>query len=304
MQCIALALICLACATHALRTAPPIASIKRNADDAKAKPGSSAAGPYWQAAAVVVPHPAKADRVYDLPPHAGGEDAYFVEESAGVLGVADGVGGWADSGVDPGVFSRQLMNFAAEEARAGVKDPRKILASAHAKTTAQGSSTALIVSLASTDAGSKKLVVANLGDSGFVHLREGNVLYKSKAQQHSFNFPFQLGAPGGGAGGNNASEAILIERTDISAGDVVVLGSDGLFDNMFAHQIASIVREGRRAAKNPHQLAERIAHEASLAASRNYGKSPFSVEAKKAGHRFQGGKLDDITVIVAIIGER
>jgi serine/threonine protein phosphatase PrpC len=32
----------------------------------------------------------------------GGEDAYFVSSvGGGALGVADGVGGWADSGVNP-----------------------------------------------------------------------------------------------------------------------------------------------------------------------------------------------------------
>ncbi len=36
----------------------------------------------------------------------GGEDAASVSEN--VLAVADGVGGWAESGVDPAIFSKRL----------------------------------------------------------------------------------------------------------------------------------------------------------------------------------------------------
>jgi protein phosphatase PTC7 len=53
----------------------------------------------------MIPHPAKADR--------GGEDAYFVCPRGLCMGVADGVGGWAEVGVDPGLYSRELMAHAA-----------------------------------------------------------------------------------------------------------------------------------------------------------------------------------------------
>lgn len=38
--------------------------------------------------------------------HKGGEDALTVSPT--LMAVADGVGGWADKGVDPGLFSKQL----------------------------------------------------------------------------------------------------------------------------------------------------------------------------------------------------
>ena len=44
------------------------------------------------------PHPAKVQK--------GGEDAASVTDN--FIAVADGVGGWANSGVDPAVFSREL----------------------------------------------------------------------------------------------------------------------------------------------------------------------------------------------------
>jgi hypothetical protein len=43
----------------------------------------------------------------NLQVHYGGEDAYFISEACGgAMGVADGVGGWQETGVNPaGMFS-------------------------------------------------------------------------------------------------------------------------------------------------------------------------------------------------------
>ena len=46
----------------------------------------------------MVPHPAKK--------HKGGEDAASVSDN--LIAVADGVGGWAESGVDPAKYSKLL----------------------------------------------------------------------------------------------------------------------------------------------------------------------------------------------------
>jgi protein phosphatase PTC7 len=48
----------------------------------------------------MIPHPKKADR--------GGEDAFEIAKDASLVCVADGVGGWARKGVDPGLYSRHL----------------------------------------------------------------------------------------------------------------------------------------------------------------------------------------------------
>lgn len=52
----------------------------------------------------IIPHPEKA--------HKGGEDACFTTSQ--VVGLADGVGGWAEHGVDPGLYSKKLMRSAQE----------------------------------------------------------------------------------------------------------------------------------------------------------------------------------------------
>lgn len=55
----------------------------------------------------------------------------------------------------------------------------------------QGSSTACILALEGDT-----LHAANLGDSGFMVVRRNKVMYKSRSQQHQFNYPFQLGRRG------------------------------------------------------------------------------------------------------------
>ncbi|RYR15307.1 hypothetical protein Ahy_B04g072043 isoform D [Arachis hypogaea] len=66
------------------------------------------------------------------------------------IGVADGVGGWADSGVNVGFYSRELMSHsvdAIQEEPKGSIDPARVLEKAHSITKAMGSSTACIIAL-------------------------------------------------------------------------------------------------------------------------------------------------------------
>lgn len=67
-----------------------------------------------------------------------------------------------------------------------------------------GSSTACIVVL---DRRSHRLHTCNLGDSGFLVVRGGEVIHRSNEQQHYFNTPFQLSIAPPGAEG-----AVLSDR--------------------------------------------------------------------------------------------
>lgn len=69
----------------------------------------------------MIPHPAKA--------YKGGEDAIFTSKN--VLVVADGVGGWADSGVDPGLYSKKLCEIIGKKVKKNeitcIEDPKQML---------------------------------------------------------------------------------------------------------------------------------------------------------------------------------
>lgn len=89
-----------------------------------------------------LPHPAKEDT--------GGEDAHFICANEQAIGVADGVGGWADLGVDSGQYARELMSNSVNAIRdepKGSIDPLRVLEKAYSITKARGSSTACIIAL-------------------------------------------------------------------------------------------------------------------------------------------------------------
>lgn len=89
-----------------------------------------------------LPHPAKEET--------GGEDAHFICIDEQAIGVADGVGGWADLGVDAGKYARELMSHsvsAIQEEPKGSVDPGRVLEKAYSSTKSRGSSTACIIAL-------------------------------------------------------------------------------------------------------------------------------------------------------------
>jgi len=89
-----------------------------------------------------LPHPAKEAT--------GGEDAHFISTDEHVIGVADGVGGWADLGVDAGLYAKELMRnsvSAIKDEPKGTIDPSRVLEKAYTSTKARGSSTACIITL-------------------------------------------------------------------------------------------------------------------------------------------------------------
>lgn len=61
-----------------------------------------------------------------------------------------------------------------------------------------GSSTACVIVL---NRQTSTVYTANIGDSGFVIVRHGEVVHRSEEQQHYFNTPFQLSMPPPGHSG-------------------------------------------------------------------------------------------------------
>ncbi|KAL5821445.1 hypothetical protein ACOSQ3_023327 [Xanthoceras sorbifolium] len=234
-----------------------------------------------------LPHPAKEET--------GGEDAHFICVDEQAIGVADGVGGWADVGVDAGEFSRELMSHsvaAIQEEPKGHIDPARVLEKAHSFTRAKGSSTACIIALTS-----KGIHAINLGDSGFIVVRDGFTVFQSPVQQHGFNFTYQLES--GNTGDLPSSGQVF--TIPVAPGDVIVAGTDGLFDNLYNNEVTAVVIHAVRAGLGPQVTAQKIAALARQRAEDRNRQTPFSTAAQDAGFRYYGGKLDDITVVVSYI---
>ncbi|KAA8528218.1 hypothetical protein F0562_035531 [Nyssa sinensis] len=218
-----------------------------------------------------------------------GDDAHFICIEKQTIGVADGVGGWTKKGVDAGQYARELMansvNTIQNETRGDV-DPRRVLHEAYSYTNVEGSSTACILTLKDNH-----LHVANVGDSGFLLIREGEDVYQSPIQQHSFNCPYQLG--------NSTTcdhpSVAQVFKIAVKPGDVVVVGTDGLFDNMFANHIEEIAKLVIQKGAGPEQVAWTIAEHAYYNSVDGTATTPFTQMSLMAGKEHLGGKVDDIT---------
>ncbi|KAJ2722042.1 hypothetical protein GGI07_003576 [Coemansia sp. Benny D115] len=302
-----------------------------------------------------------------------GEDAFFHRSDA--LGIADGVGGWAGvKDADPSLFARRLMHHVCLEVQRyeDIDDemfshyydaaPVDILRRAYEITldemealAMRGSSTACVVVLRGDE-----LRVANLGDCGLTVVRQGDMVYRTEEQQHSFNFPYQLGTEAHSDGPSDAQ----VFRLKIQRGDIIIVGSDGVFDNLFDEDILEEVNqhlppimraegepelkysndslwyESQQSSNKLEALCSSVQGDGSVATSfsapnvvaapskfslpqfhidpkaislaiakrarlvsenTTYSESPFQMRAMQEGLYYQGGKRDDITVVVAVV---
>ncbi|OCF34947.1 hypothetical protein I317_06285 [Kwoniella heveanensis CBS 569] len=191
-----------------------------------------------------------------------------------------------------------------------------------------GSSTCLLALLHNST-----LHIANLGDCCLLLIRQGEVVFRTSEMQHAFNFPLQVGT-------HSRDEPMKdAMRYDIGVkkGDVVVLGSDGLMDNLFDEDILEIVaqftspkssssvsttRSPSPASSyptppatppssqrkyppfNPQHISDALCRKARSVSELVTATTPFMCKAIEEGIDFVGGKKDDISVLVGVIGDR
>ncbi|XP_020550098.1 probable protein phosphatase 2C 1 isoform X2 [Sesamum indicum] len=145
------------------------------------------------------------------------------------------------------------------------------------------------------------LKIASVGDCGVKVIRKGQVAFSTSPQEHYFDCPYQLSSE---AVGQTFLDA-TVTTVELMEEDTVVMGSDGLFDNVFDREIVSVVSSCDNVSDAAKALAN-LAHNHSKDSSFD---SPYSQEARSQGFdvpwwkkimgmKLTGGKLDDITVIV------
>nr|XP_010926263.1 probable protein phosphatase 2C BIPP2C1 [Elaeis guineensis] len=236
--------------------------------------------------AAILPHPLKA--------LSGGEDAFFVA-CKNWFGIADGVGQWSLEGINAGLYARELMQNCEKlvsecQGVPGTK-PDQILIQSAAEARSPGSSTVLVAYF-----DGQVLHAANIGDSGFIVIRNGAVFKKSTPMVYGFNFPLQIER------GEDPSKYIEVYAIDLDEGDVIVTATDGLFDNLYEQEVAAIVSKSLGTSLKPTEIAEFLALRAQEVGRSPSARSPFADAALAAGYLgFTGGKLDDVTVIVSIV---
>lgn len=249
-----------------------------------------------------------------------GDDAWFVasKNSTDVLGVADGVGGWRDIGVDPSKFSSNLMRTCKRIVEQGInpeqgdqsathKTPIEILTSSYQALLENknqalvGSSTACIIVF---NRDSNYLHTANLGDSGFIIVRSNKIVHRSREQQHYFNSPFQIAILPNMSEPtnlfNDSPEEAEVSSYQLREGDFIVIATDGLWDNLGDSTIINEISKLKSfLLEDLQKTAQVLAKKAvELAFDPDY-VSPFALSARRNGINISGGKPDDVTVLLA-----
>ncbi|KAF7130160.1 hypothetical protein RHSIM_Rhsim10G0056800 [Rhododendron simsii] len=245
----------------------------------------SSAGYFLSSGAALLPDPTKVT---------GAEDAYFVA-GKNWLGVADGVGGSARRGINSGIYARELMDncqkIVSNCSSTPLPKPEEVLNQSALGAKSRGSSTVLVAYF-----DGRTLHVANIGDSGFIVIRNGAVYEKSSPGSFEFNCPCQIER------GDDPSELVLVYGIDLDDGDVIVTATDGLFDNLYNGEIASVVFKSLQANLKPEEIAAVLAVRAQEVGKSKTGRSPYADAASQNRDKERtGGKLDDVTVIVSLV---
>jgi protein phosphatase PTC7 len=173
-----------------------------------------------------------------------------------------------------------------------------------------GSSTACLLTLNSS---SGVLRSANLGDSGLLVIRSSSVIYREPVQTHYFNCPLQLTKYPESLNFNeyhhvmDLPSAAAQYETKLRHGDIVITYTDGLSDNVFPAELVAIcsliARAGGPEGEQVQSMADRIVQYAQACMRDRKRVSPFERDAAREGIPYRGGKVDDVTVVMALVSE-
>ncbi|KAL9224748.1 hypothetical protein vseg_000757 [Gypsophila vaccaria] len=236
---------------------------------------------------------AAASLAHSLEALAGGHDAYFVFENW--FGVADGVGQWSFGGINKGLYAEEFIqnceSLARNSKNTGLDSFKELFQQSAAMTESSGAARVLIAHVAE-----QVLHVANIGDTGFIIIRNGTLFIKSSPMFHEFNFPHAISS------GDDLVEAAEEYHVELKDGDIIVTATDGLFDNLYEHDIVSLVCEAVEDGKTLKEIAELLASRSQEVGRLPDARTPFADAAQAAGHpEFSGGKFDHVTVIVSAV---
>lgn len=237
-----------------------------------------------ESAAYVLPHPAKV--------RWGGEDAVFVKGRT--FGVFDGVSGAEKLDGVP-LYSKTM----ADEMKKLVKDnealsipeltKRMLQCAEIADQIATGASTAVVASIGEDG----YLRALNVGDSTCIIIRNGKMVAKTREISHYFECPYQLSVDSPDRPRDGTKLNIELMR-----GDLILMGSDGIFDNLSDDQVVEIaIKE-----KQLQTIAKRVSELSRKVSLDEKAATPYAKMAKRYGDPDYkdglGGKVDDVSCIV------
>ncbi|KAJ5648587.1 hypothetical protein N7490_004959 [Penicillium lividum] len=264
-----------------------------------------------------------------------GDDAVIVAEN--FLGVDDGVGAWATRpGGHAALWSRLLLHFWALEIDRNLSstvtpDPVEYLQLAFEETVRATStpnewlgtttSATALLHWTNGDNGEQKplLYVTNLGDCKVIVIRpnEEKILFSTTEQWHWFDCPMQLGTNSIDTPRKDA----VMTKVDLQEDDIVLVVSDGVMDNLWEHEVMTNILDSLKKWDQGNAdtaelassdlsndrmvyVARELMNAALAIAQDPFAESPYMEKAIDEGLAIEGGKMDDISVVVASCQKR
>lgn len=263
----------------------------------------------------------------------GKRDADVTLATPVLLGICDGVSQIEDLGLDSSELPRELLqsceNLAASQlmhksSSDAYQGPISLLKEAYEDTSSLGSTSVLLAVMDNTTQIHGKfhpmVGVVTLGDCELVMLRRTNglqhplqVILHTEKQRIGGNkqTPLQLARMDSETDPDFEEEAALdaIERgtglhcMSTNEGDVLIMGSDGIFDNLFLQEVIDICNQflqpGQTNLFSPAS-ADKLEELARCLVQTAHSKSGGRAYATPVG---VGGKADDTSVVVAEVVE-
>lgn len=228
-----------------------------------------------------------------------GQDAFFFSQigttNATAFGVADGVGGWVESGLDPADFSHGLCEYMTCAARSWPQGsnttslhPKDLLQVAYDEVSEddsiEGGGSTACLAVAEPDG---NVEVANLGDSGFMHIGGNAVRHFTQPQTHAFNTPYQLSKTpqrmlvqmavfGGPTTLSDQPKESSVTHHKVRHGDVLVFATDGVWDNLSPQDALGIV------SRQMVELGAWVERDGAIEVGQDLAKLVHSSSAQKA----------------------
>lgn len=141
------------------------------------------------------------------------------------------------------------------------------------------------------------LLLTNVGDSQAFVFRpsEGRFIARTEEQWHWFDCPRQLGTNSPDV----PKEVGQVVEVQVKEGDLVLLATDGLMDNLWETEVVQELMKCVESGEEVEEIAEKLVKKAKVVAGDPWGLSPYMERAVDQGLGIEGGKWDDITVVVA-----
>lgn len=265
-----------------------------------------------------------------------GEDNYIIHDSDNyiILGVIDGVGGWNNvQGLSKNIipiFTYELSQKLKKHIKEYLKKNRIELVDKYVmkdwvidvlnelyNNNIHGSSTLLICIINKKNG---KCKIYNIGDSKMMIIRDKKMesgnrggledILITESQQFNFNAPYQVGS--NPPENNRFSKSRFNDKgeyyeIDLEQGDFLLLGTDGLWDNLDILEIIQIIEKEYNNLNDINdikKISNKLIEESKKRMlNMTTSKGPWVLEYEKHNNKLVDytGKYDDITLISTLI---